>query len=417
MHTQRLPLRPAVSRFEALRLRLSSALAATGLALLIPSSAACASETNRAPASTQPASTAKLAQLEPLPGGTQFRERIDALSESGGYFDTDNLISNESSYLHPVRALNQLGVRGGAYVGVGPDQNFSYIAHIKPEIAFIVDVRRDNMLQHLLLKAIFEASGSRVEYLAMLYARPLPPDPDSWTDRPLQAQIAWIDDQSSTPELRAQALSQVADRVRSYGFDNSEDLETIERFHDQFIRHGLSLRFNSHGRPPRSTYPDHRRLLLETDLNGEQASFLASETLYEDVRTLQLTNRIIPVVGNLAGPEALGNVGRRMSELDLELSAIYTSNVEFYLWRQRSFQRFADSLASFPVNDRSVLIRSYFGRSWGMGPRALPGHGSVQLVQSVDDLVQTHQNDGFVGYHQLIERGRIDLTRPYDPNR
>src|SRR5262249_53175413 len=54
------------------------------------------------------------------------------LSEPNGYFDSDNLISNETSYLHVMDKLREMGVRGGVYIGVGPDQSFSYIAKIRP---------------------------------------------------------------------------------------------------------------------------------------------------------------------------------------------------------------------------------------------------------------------------------------------
>src|SRR5690349_10221818 len=74
----------------------------------------------------------------PLP----FAQTIARLSEPNGYFDTDNLISNESSYLQVIPDLARRGVRGGAYIGVGPDQNFTYIAATRPAIAFIVDIRR-----------------------------------------------------------------------------------------------------------------------------------------------------------------------------------------------------------------------------------------------------------------------------------
>ena len=83
--------------------------------------------------------------LELARADTTFAALVERLSESGGYFDTDNLISNESSYLHVMGALREIGVRGGAYIGVGPDQNFSYIARIRPSIAFIIDIRRDNL--------------------------------------------------------------------------------------------------------------------------------------------------------------------------------------------------------------------------------------------------------------------------------
>src|SRR5690348_5271390 len=102
------------------------------------------------------------------------------ISEPGGFFDSDNLISNESSYLHVLGAMRRIGVTGGAYIGVGPDQSFSYIAQIRPRIAFIVDIRRDNLLQHLLFKALFEMSHDRVEYLALLTGRALPNDAAKW---------------------------------------------------------------------------------------------------------------------------------------------------------------------------------------------------------------------------------------------
>src|SRR3954468_3361212 len=94
---------------------------------------------------------------------TSFARLVARLSEPGGFFDSDNLISNETSYLHVLQAMQRLGVRGGAYLGVGPDQNFSYIAAVRPSIAIMVDIRRDNLLEHLLFKALFEMSRTRVE--------------------------------------------------------------------------------------------------------------------------------------------------------------------------------------------------------------------------------------------------------------
>src|SRR5471030_874151 len=100
---------------------------------------------------------------------TTFASRVAQLSEPEGVFDADdNLITNERSYLHVMPALHDSGATGGAYIGVGPDQNFSYIAQVRPAIAFIVDVRRDNLLLHLLFKALFELSPTRAEYLALM---------------------------------------------------------------------------------------------------------------------------------------------------------------------------------------------------------------------------------------------------------
>ena len=79
---------------------------------------------------------------------------VTEFSEPDGYFDTDNLISNETTYLDAAVALRESKSSGGIYIGVGPDQNFSYIAQIKPEMAYLVDLRRDNLLLHLEQKVV-----------------------------------------------------------------------------------------------------------------------------------------------------------------------------------------------------------------------------------------------------------------------
>src|SRR5579859_3489960 len=92
------------------------------------------------------------------PPESSFAHLVESLSEPGGYFDSDNIITNEMSYLKVLDILRAHDIHGGAYVGVGPDQNFSYIAATRPSIAFVIDIRRDNLLEHLLFKALFAAS-------------------------------------------------------------------------------------------------------------------------------------------------------------------------------------------------------------------------------------------------------------------
>src|SRR5258708_33381337 len=88
-------------------------------------------------------------QTAPAP----FASVVEQLSEPNGEFDTDNLISNEQSYLHVVPALEQAGLSGGVYIRVGPDQNFSYIARRRPSEAFIVGIRPYSLLLHLPFEA------------------------------------------------------------------------------------------------------------------------------------------------------------------------------------------------------------------------------------------------------------------------
>jgi hypothetical protein len=333
-----------------------------------------------------------------------FATLVDSLSEPGGYFDTDNLISNERSYLHAVTALERMEVRGGAYVGVGPDQNFSYIATVEPEIVFIVDIRRDNVLQHLMFKALFQLAGNRLEYLCLLHARPIPTAAESWRDSSVTAIVQYVDTATVTPDWTRRAQEAVATMAGSFGVPLSQaDRMTIGRFHAAFIDAGLDLRFQSHGRQPRWHYPTFRDLLLETDRSGRQMSYVATEARWQVVDALQERDAIIPVVGDLAGDRALAGIAAVLESRGLSLSAFYTSNVEYYLLEDGRFDRFAENVARFPIDQRSVIIRSFFGRNFGfVHPQSVPGYYSVQLLQRVADFAARSAAAGYRSYADLV---------------
>lgn len=338
------------------------------------------------------------------PHDTGFAGLVAHLSEPGGYFDTDNLVSNESSYLHVVDALQRRGVRGGAYVGVGPDQNFSYIAAVRPRIAFLIDIRRDNLLQHLLYKALFEEARNRAEYLFLLTGRAVPADIHGYTDRPLAEILAAVSAVPADSAAAAGARAAVRARVEGYGVPLDErDLATIRQIHAAFMAEGLELRFTSYGRPPRSYYPTFRQLLEERDRAGAQQSYLASEDRFRVVQALHRADRIVPVVGDLAGDHALAAIGREIAARGLTLSALYASNVEYYLMREGTFDHFAATVAALPRDRRSVLIRSCFGYACGdLHPHAVRGYHSVQLLQSLDDFAELQGDGELRTYHDVV---------------
>src|SRR5205085_7796633 len=169
---------------------------------------------------------------------------IERLSEEGGDFDTDNLISNERTFLEVIPALKAAGTTGGAYIGVGPDQNFSYIAQLRPSIAFIIDIRRDNMLLHLLFKALFELSRTRVEYLSLLCGRPVPAALDAWRTADIDRIIGYVEAARSSPADIAALRSRVDAAIKRFGVPlSADDFLTIDRFHRTFIHSGLDLKF------------------------------------------------------------------------------------------------------------------------------------------------------------------------------
>ena len=339
----------------------------------------------------QPSSVPEVQALSPgeMLAAEDFGSLVARLSGEGGYFDTDNLISNESSYLHVIPRLNRLDFNGGAYIGVGPDQNFSYIAHLEPEIAIILDVRRDNMLMHLFYKALFELSENRQAFLSNLFGRSLNNNSNNGADLGIDALMDKIDAAERVDEnQRAALIEAVVQKVLQFQVDLDEsDIANIRRFYGEFIQKGPGLRFTSHGRAPQSYYPTYRQLAEETTVDGEKVSFLSEETYFQRLKRLHESNRIVPAVGNFAGPHALPEIGSYLKEIDLEVIAFYTSNVEFYLMNQYRFDEFAANVGQLPLQDGSVFIRSYFNR-WRAGhPLSVPGYGSTQILQPIEIML------------------------------
>ena len=344
--------------------------------------------------------------VQPARTTTEFARRVAALSERGGYFDTDNLVSNESSYLQVIPELKARGLHDGAYIGVGPDQNFTYIAETRPAIAFIIDIRRDNLLLHLLFKGLFERSRTRVDYLAQLFGRPVPRDAGTWAGADLSRLLRYLD---QTPAAGADALTTLHqaldDTIRGFGVPLSPaDMQTIRRFHQRFIDSGPALRFQSSGRPPQGYYPSYRELLEDTDSSGRHANFLAAEDAFQFVKGLEAKDDLIPVVGDLGGPSALAAIGALLAARHQRVTTFYTSNVEFYLFREGTFGRFAANLERLPYGQDSVIIRSIFGR---YVRTERPSDDSASQLQRLKDVLTGWQAGRIASYGDLIApRGR-----------
>lgn len=359
-------------------------------------------------------------QSSPRPAGTtavrplstaEFGKLVERISEPGGYFDTDNLISNEASYLHVLGRLRRMGIQKGAYIGVGPDQNFSYIAQVKPNIVYLVDIRRDNLLQHLLFKALFMTARNRVEYLALLFGRQMPSDSAGWESKSIQQLVDFVDKSGVRRDLYEATAKMLAQRVRTFGVTLSDaEVATVGRIHQAFFEAGLDLRFTSRNRAPRAYYPTYRDLVLEKDLTGRHASYLANEADFQFLKSLETNNLVIPVVGNFAGDRALAAIGRDATEREQTITAFYTSNVEFYLMREGGFDRFVENLKRLPYTEESVIIRSYFSGGFGFPhPQSVPGYYSTQLLQTIDSLVREYASGGYDSYSDLVTKHSLDL--------
>ena len=290
-----------------------------------------------------------------------------ALSEPDGFFRSDNLVSNEIAMQQVVPDLLKLANPARAYVGVGPEQNFTYIAALDPAMAFIIDIRRGNLHVHLMYRALFQLSVDRADFVSRLFSMTRPP---GLTDRSTgQALFAAYAD----PSLRSEALytrnaAAIRDLyVKTLRAPISEaDLQGIEQVYRQFFDRGLDVQYEvTPGTGFGGRFPGYGELMTATDEEGVPRSFLASEANFARVKALEERNLVVPVVGDFAGPKAIRAVGRYLKARGTTVSAFYVSNVEQYLGREGLLDKFCENASTLPIDASSTFIRSQRG---GFGP-------------------------------------------------
>ena len=398
------------------------------LALLLPTFALA-----QAPAAQQ---TVK--QPESLTAA-EFSRLSRELSEEGGFFRSDNFTSNETAYLTVVDKLKQLGATGGAYLGVGPEQNFTYIAKIRPRIAFIMDIRRQAVLQHLMYKAVFQRTNDRVQFLAFLLSRPLPKDAKEkavTANSSLNDILAYFSATSADAKAYAANLAAIRKTIQEeFQFPLSEsDQKGLEYVYSTFRDDGLQLSYRSgannpnsgfggpppggvNGPPPggfgggfRGGFPVLKDLIAQTDLNGKTGNFLASNEDFEFVRDLHRKNMIIPVVGNFAGPKALGAIAEYLKKNNFTVTAYYLSNVEQYLFNDDDFSKWANNVRKLPLTDKSLFIRSASGRF--QHPAALPGHRAATLLQLMTVFLKDFDAGLYKSHYDLVTTHYIAPDKP-----
>jgi hypothetical protein len=280
------------------------------------------------------------------------------LSEPNGNFRSDNLVSNEIRYQDVIPQLVRTTASGGVYLGVGPEQNFTYLAALRPHLAFIVDLRRGNVDLHLMYKALFELSADRADFVSRLLSRRRPA---GLTLKSTAAEIfnafasAEPDDRFSTETLAAIRNQLVT--VHRFPL-SGDDLARIESIYHVFFLAGTKLQYSPYGSFGGTVQPTYAELMVATDQAGQARSYLSSETAFAVVRDLERRNAVVPIVGDFAGPRALRAVGGYARKRHATISAFYVSNVEEYLRQDRTWQAFCANVATLPIDADSSFIRA-----------------------------------------------------------
>jgi hypothetical protein len=336
------------------------------------------------------------AQTRSLPDSLNDREfwqLFTSASETGGTFASENFVSNEKTFQYVIPTLQKTLKPGGVYLGVGPEQNFTYIANLSPKLAVIFDIRRENALLQLMYKALFEISPTRAEFVARLFSRPLTmPNAVGATPAEIFGAVEKVASTDSAFDANWKAIVTRLSLTRGLAL-STDDRATMRRTFQTFREAGPGISYAYHlGLPPTSTpyLVTFAELQSLTNASGENMAFLATEASYGRVRSMQLRNLIVPVVGDFAGAKAIRAVAEYLTVRRATVSAFYVSNVEQYLFGgfSPSYRRFYENVAALPIDSASVFIRSV------PGPGPMPvlppsfmteiGSGGSVRIQSTD---------------------------------
>jgi len=328
-----------------------------------------------------------------------FQRMISEFSEPGGSFMYENFLSNERSYQDPIPSLVKTVRPGGVYLGVGPEQNFTYIAAIRPAIAFIIDIRRQNMVELLMYKALFEMAANRAEFVSLLFSRKTRSVPDeraSAEDLFRAAAEAQPDKTFFESNLR-----QVKAELRL----SAEDERTVEQVYRVFFSIGPDLTYSSVD-PYAPAGPSYSELMTYSDAEGRNWSYLSSEEVFQFVKEMQRKNLIVPLAGDFSGPKAIRIVGRYLKDHHANVGAFYVSNVEMYILAAAQWKSFCANVASLPMDQSSTFIRFLLGRyAYAASSRGF-GARSVSVLSPMIDVLTGVVKGYPPSYYDLIRASR-----------
>ena len=296
----------------------------------------------------------------------EFWKLSSESSEPDGTFRSDNLLSNESYFQFVIPKLSETATPGRVYMGVGPEQNFTYMSALKPKMAFIIDIRRGNLELQLMYKAIFELSRDRADFVSRLFSRIRPEGlgPQSTVREIFTA----VNKAQGSDKLYEDNLKAIEDHLtKTHHLPlGDRDLEGIKYVYANFHLYGPNINYGSSGNGGFGgvSYGD---LMTATDARGVSRSYLANEESFEFLKSLESKNLVVPVVGNFAGPKAIRAVGKYVKENGGKISAFYLSNVEQFLQQDGIWDNFCRSVATLPLDGSSTFIRSVRGGQYGFG--------------------------------------------------
>lgn len=216
--------------------------------------------------------------------------------------NTHYVVSNEDRLDLFRRATEN---RGGAYIGVGTDQNYLLAAWAKPQLLVLFDFDQVVVNVHHVYRAFFLTAKTPAELRSL------------WEPRNEAPALAAINAAYTDEKQRA-------DCVRAY----------------RMSRHAVTARFNK---------------ILQVFSIHKVPWFLTDQAQYDTVAALFRADRVVMVRGDLTAGGAMSSIANALSASGIRVGLLYMSNAERYFTYTPSFRK---SLLALPMDDKAIVLRT-----------------------------------------------------------
>ncbi len=202
---------------------------------------------------------------------------------------------------------------GGAYVGVGADQNYTLIGAARSEFVFLLDIDQRVVDLHRVYERLIEASATPATLLARF-------------------------------EPRAEAA-------------------TCELLRASFSREPAAIRtrlVNGY-RVARETVRRHLAHVSRRRHASESSSWLSHAGYYQHIRSLYHNDRVRIMGGDLTGARTMSTVATNARALGALIEVLYLSNAEEYFKYNRQYRA---NIAGLPSSRQGVALRTIYSKKW-----------------------------------------------------
>lgn len=241
-------------------------------------------------------------------------------------YQLDCFVTNELAYNDVLVECLPTGTTG-AYVGVGPCQNLTYIGALRPRLAFVVDARIDNLLEHLMFKLLFERAETPAEYLGLLLSRDLGSSHAVGSEP--EAVVAAVEKCPVSPELFRTNLAWLRTEMSDRWPLTDLHRNRIDRLYGEFFRRQLDItNVDAETTENLDEIANLRDVISARTSHGINLHFLTDAERYAVVRQLQRDDRVIPLLGNLGSGETTDRINELLRAYGESISTFYVSNIE-----------------------------------------------------------------------------------------